>query len=318
MGKNETFIIAVDDFGSQTQTCIGWTILCIKENKYLDFESEVQQCIINYNLNEPLPQLHIKHLHGKRITGKHIGQNTLIIDIIDILKKFIKNGDAFYWHIFYDKTSFDKNAEFITQSSSKTLDRLIKPDDLYAKKTYSQNVIEMVKPFLPLLTSVIRFCSVLPKDSKIKFEIAEGSNIKKFNVPIAGKLFLPNDPNDLLYEYCKDIRNSMVIQWQKDYPAFVDTVSDLVNVIPASQSIPIQVADVLSNFAMAYLSRELGILDGKKARVAQLFEDAFKQELVTWNVKTQMHLVNAIDNTQEVEFNIPDAIRFQISFEDDI
>jgi hypothetical protein len=245
-------VVGIDDFGTGTSSCIGWTFFLVPELYASAFENEARAIL------QP-PALDV--FHGKEYKRRFEAEYKAFLELIS--ETIYKSLQCTAIHVLYRKDSL--------QELQQQWNRIVK-DTIQASKIENDDVFDQLQPFLDPLFTLMQACSHVGPYSTIRAVIDDNnkrSDLTSINLKAGDQTVTAST-----------ILRPILNGWrQKNFPRTPEWTRPPVGVKRATDSMVIQAADVIANFSLAYAQAKLGRITKSSEAKVKLIQDAFGKSM---------------------------------------
>jgi len=262
-------IAGLDEVATETQKSEGWCYFCIPQAEYTKFENEVQSLIAGTTK--------LTSFHGKKFKNDQAAEYEQFLKII---RKYAENSVPTILSCTLSSENWKEQfLGFCTRVTSNVFTQV---------GVTNSELITVCQQLTPGLFSFMRLVNHLGSKNELAIEIDSDDVKEKFpnlDTIIKGHSFTADWLMTKLYNAYRQIQFANSPQLEKGG----------ITVLKDQNSLAVQAADVIGNFATSYVYYKLGNTSKKRILKGQIFEKVFGDKYGAENFASSIKLVGQND-----------------------
>lgn len=258
------FISGIDDIGTMTQVSEGWCYYVLTTASSKQFVEKAKSILESSTLDV---------FHGKKFKERYEEEYLMFLKAI---RKYLALGPkSLLSCTLLNETWKKEYKEFCSRLLS---------DAYQGASIANRKVIKVSQQLVDSLLTLQRLARDFPLNSKIEIQMDQNVFTKQFSqleIEIKNTKFTASSLMSFFYN---GYRNQIF----KNAP---EMVQNGFHLMPDSESLMIQAADVIGNFSTAYIFVKLGRLSRTRSLKAKLFEQVFRDLLPPTKFEDDIELV---------------------------
>jgi len=282
--------IGVDEIATRTQKCEGFTFFCLPEQRVGDFEKEAIKILNDAGL---------EGFHGYKFNSGDTNCIKAYKDFLTLVSTYLNsNLQSFAVCRFFSSVSKKELSDICDTYVTKEIGMHIGSNPIFAKT---------IKPYFFRLACLAAVSRELAPEVQMCVEMDTHDSLKNLNKMInnAG-----SDPVDIA-TVLKDLYNIYAKDLHSRTPVLPN---DGIKVLDDNDSIMVQAADVIGNFAMANIFLNLGKkISGNLEFKVKIFKEVFGDNVSAFDPGNKLTLCGDDFIISDVKGSLTFKIRFVIT-----